>query len=350
MSYCINPKCPKRRNLDAQEYCQACGTTLLIQQRYRLLQPLRELDASSHTEVFTVDDRGTEKVLKVLKNLQFLSMFEREAHTLQKLKHPGIPKVDSDGYFCLANQIPQQYCLVMEKIEGQNLEQWLQQHEPLSQTQALIWLRQLLEVLEKVHQNQLFHRDIKPSNIMLKNDGQLALIDFGTVRQVSNTYLAKIGAGRDVTGIISPGYTPLEQINGKAVPQSDFYALGRCFVYLLTGIHPIDFAEDAQTGQIDWRESAPQISPWFADLIDHLIAPFPGKRPLNTEEIVQRLVIQDTQPLLKPVSKKSRWHWLIVVNLVLLIGQLVTGLFWLQAKQQLSDHHKSYRSTSQPQR
>lgn len=341
MSYCINPKCQKRHNLDDQEYCQACGTTLLLQKRYRLLQPLRELNESNHTEVFIVDDRGVQKVLKVLKNLQFRSMFEREAHTLQQLKHPGIPKVDSDGYFCISDQILHQYCLVMEKIEGQNLEQWLQQHEPLSQTQALIWLRQLLEILEKVHQNQLFHRDIKPSNIMLRDNGQLALIDFGTVRQISNTYLAKIGAGRDVTGIVSPGYTPLEQINGKAVPQSDFYALGRCFIYLLTGIHPIDFPEDAQTGQINWRENAPQVSSWFADLIDHLIAPFPGQRPLNTEEILQRLMIQDHQPLLKSVSQKSRWHWLIVVNIALLIMQLVTGLFWFHAKQQLLNQHKN---------
>lgn len=185
-----------------------------------------------------------------------------------------------------------------------------------------------------LHQSELFHRDIKLSNIMLKSDGQLGLIDFGTVRQVTNTYLAKIGGGLEVTGIVSPGYTPLEQVNGKAVPQSDFYALGRCLVHLLTGTHPLDFPEDAQTGELLWRNHVPQVETWLADLIDDLIAPFPGKRPLNTQEILQRLAIENILPRLKASLRKPRLHWLVILNIVLFVFQLVTGLLWLQAKQQ----------------
>jgi hypothetical protein len=55
---------------------------------------------------------------------------------------------------------------------------------------------------------------------MLKADGHLTLIDFGTAREVTETYHQKV-AGQNITGIISPGHTPLEQANGKAVPQSD---------------------------------------------------------------------------------------------------------------------------------
>ncbi|MEP0873343.1 serine/threonine protein kinase [Trichocoleus desertorum AS-A10] len=336
MSYCINPKCPVRQNPDDIAACLACGTPLLIQQRYRLVNPLRELDEPSQAEIFAIDDQGKIKVMKVLKNPRLLKLFEREAKTLQQLKHSGIPQVELDGFFTVTiHDNPQiLYCLVMQKIEGKNLEQWLEQQGPISEVLAWQWLKQLIEVLEKVHQHELFHRDIKLSNIMLQPQGQLALIDFGTVREVTNTYLAKVGSGREVTGIVSPGYTPLEQVNGKAVPQSDFYALGRSFVYLLTGKHPIDLPEDPQTGTLIWRNTAPQVSSRFADLIDDLMAPFPGQRPLNTQEILQRLTSSSLGRQKRLSLFKSRLQWLIIFNLCLFLLQLVTGLLWLQAQRQ----------------
>lgn len=129
MSYCINPKCHQRHNQDDLKTCSACGTSLLIQQKYRLLEPLRELDERGNTEIFAVDAGGITKVLKILQNPKLLPMFEREAHTLQRLQHPGIPRVEPDGYFTfeLANG-KKLHCLVMEKFAGQNLEQWLEQY------------------------------------------------------------------------------------------------------------------------------------------------------------------------------------------------------------------------------
>jgi serine/threonine protein kinase len=94
--------------------------------------------------------------------------------------------------------------------------------QPITQAQAIDWLQQLVDILEKVHRLNYFHRDIKPQNIMRKPNGQLVLIDFGTAREVSETYMAKVEGGLNVTGIVSPGYTPPEQTNGKAVPASDF--------------------------------------------------------------------------------------------------------------------------------
>ncbi|MCG8361718.1 MAG: serine/threonine protein kinase [Pseudanabaenales cyanobacterium] len=323
MSYCINPKCSARCNPDPLEHCQACTTPLLIQGRYRLIRPLRELDEWGHTEIFEVDDQGVSKVLKILKNPRLLPLFEREVKTLQQLQHLGIPQVESDGYFLFAlNNGPEIHCLVMEKITGENLEQWMEKRGAIDQALALKWLGQLAEILDQVHRNELFHRDIKLSNIMLRPNGQLALIDFGTVRQVTNTYLAKIGGRRDVTSIVSPGYTPLEQINGKAVPQSDFYALGRSFVYLLTGKHPVDFDEDNQTGRLNWRDHAPQILPWLANLIDDLMAPFPGQRPLNAQEILRRLAKGPTWPQQR-IASKSYIRLLVAVNIGLLIMQIV---------------------------
>jgi serine/threonine protein kinase/Flp pilus assembly protein TadD len=294
VSYCINPRCPNRQNPDNLANCQSCGTPLLVNNRYRLVKPLRELDEFSTTEIFEIDDAGTSKVLKVLKRPKLSQMFEREARVLQQLKHPGIPQVEADGYFTVyTGKVSKPlHCLVMHKIEGENLEQWLSKWGAVPQMLALDWLIQLAEIIKLVHNKDLFHRDIKPSNIMLDLSGKLVLIDFGTVREVTGTYLAKVGTDRQITGIISPGYTPPEQATGKAVPQSDFFAMGRTFVHLLTGLHPVELSENPQTGELIWREIAPDVSPDFANLIDDMMAPFPGKRPASAPLLLQRLKLQ----------------------------------------------------------
>lgn len=288
MSYCINPKCHIRHNPDSLVYCQNCGTSLLIGDRYRLVRPLRDLYELNNTEIFEVDDRGTAKVMKVLNSdrPKLVRLFEQEAHILQRLQHPGIPRVDA--YFVLSlNDAQKVYCLVMEKIEGQNLKQWLEENGSISETTAIDWLKQLLIILASVHSEKLLHRDIKPSNIMLRPDGQLVLIDFGTVRELTRTYISKLGWS-DVTQVYSVGYTPLEQIEGQAVLESDFFALGRTFVHLLTGIYPAELPKNPDN-QLIWRDRAPQTSAWLAHLIDQLIAPLPQNRPSNAQRILERL-------------------------------------------------------------
>ncbi|MBD2109311.1 serine/threonine-protein kinase [Nodosilinea sp. FACHB-13] len=329
MSYCINPKCPQRQQSDASTKCAACGTELVVCNRYRLLRPLRELDDWLPTDIFEVADQDGLKVMKVLKQPKLQPLFEREAQTLQRLDNPGIPRIAPDGYFTVTTSEGQSLaCLVMEKIAGLTLEQWLAKHGPVDQTLAQEWLRQASKILALIHQTELFHRDIKLSNLMLRPQGQLALIDFGTVRQMSNTYLAKIGGQRDITSIVSPGYTPLEQINGKAVPQSDFYALGRSLVHLLTGQHPVDLETDEATGALNWRESAPHVDHWFAELIDDLMAPFPGQRPLNVQEILRRL---DAKPVRPGQNTDQLWmQWLMGLNIALLLLHGVLGWRWVQ--------------------
>lgn len=306
VSYCINPKCQNRLNPDQLDICQSCGTPLLIKNRYRLIKPLRQLDPRSYTELWEIDDQGGTKVLKVLKenSPKLVDLFEQEAAVLQFLKHPGIPQVGIDGNFTFTpnNSTEKLYCLVMDKIEGQNLEDWVKQHGSISQKTAIAWLKEITDILGYLHENGLFHRDIKPSNIMLTPQGQLVLIDFGSAREISYTYLAKLNELFDRTEIISSGYTPLEQVKGKAVPQSDFYALGRTFVYLLTGKRPNEFPDNLKTGELIWEDQAPQISIWFAELINDMMAPFPGKRPQTTEIILQRL-------------NPSNWLMLILLRL-----------------------------------
>jgi hypothetical protein len=131
---------------------------------------------------------------------------------------------------------------------------------------------------------------------MLRATGNLALIDFGAAREATQTYYFAHQQG-NVTGVMSAGYTPNEQMNGQAVPQSDFFALGRTFVFLLTGKDPTKMY-DPLNDQLNWRNHAGQISPQFADLIDQMMARLPSQRPADAREILQRLA--DMEQVVKP--------------------------------------------------
>ncbi len=271
---------------------------MLLQGRYRVVSLI---GGGGFGKVFEVDDGGTSKVLKVLSLERFhnptikqkaIALFQREAELLRRLKHSGIPRIESDGYFTWSDGNAEPFhCLVMEKIPGSNLQQWLQarENQPLTTEQAHEWLIQLVEILKVLHQHQYLHRDIKLPNIMLRPDGQLVLIDFGAVRELTNSYLEKEQGKQTGTVLVSPGFTPPEQAEGHAVPQSDFFALGRTFVCLLTGKSPLDFPTNSQTGQLIWRDQATSVSPQLVNLIDRLIAPFPGQRPQNCQEILDYL-------------------------------------------------------------
>ncbi|WP_375515666.1 serine/threonine protein kinase, partial [uncultured Nostoc sp.] len=302
LCYCINPLCDQRQNPDNIENCLSCGTSLLINDRIRLIKPLRALtqELFTYMEVFEVEDAGThwnpvreQRIMKVLRwgSPKMVELIEQEALTLQLIHHPRIPKSTLDDFFTFVPNDTQLTlrCLVIDKVEGQNLEQWIEFNGRISQSLALEWFRQLIEILHDVHRSNFFHRDIKPSNIILQPNGQLSLIDFGVARRVTDTYLAKIsgsggtntgrGGRYEITSVVTPGYTSLEQIEGRAVPQSDFFALGRTFVHLVTATPPIDLSKDTKTGNLLWRKDAPQIDKPFADFIDELMAPLPGKRP-----------------------------------------------------------------------
>ncbi|NET49227.1 MAG: CHASE2 domain-containing protein, partial [Merismopedia sp. SIO2A8] len=243
----------------------------------------------------------TVKVLKILLETypKAVDLFKREFKVLSQLQHPGIPRVDPDGYFIIpsADSPQPSHCLIMERIPGVDLRKWLRNRNnaPISEMVALDWLTQLAEILEQLHQHHCFHRDIKPSNIMLRPDGQLVLIDFGAVREMTETFLHKKEGDITSTHLYSRGYTPMEQIQGRAVPESDFFALGRTFVHLITGCNPLDFPSDLETGVLLWRDRALHVTVAFADFIDQLMAPFVAQRPDGPQAILARIQLVQAQ-------------------------------------------------------
>lgn len=302
MHLCINPKCSYADESDNVEnsVCPQCGSLLLLEGRYWVTN-LVSLEGFG--KVYEVDDRGITKLMKVLliNDVQGISLFQREAEVLSQLSHPGIPKIDADGYFTFLTEgrVSPLHCLVLEKVSGINLQDWLStQPQPLSQTQAIAWLKYLVEILGQVHQHLYFHRDLQPTNILLTPEGRLVMINFGCGRDIFHNYLVKTERGvaptfqdKDYGNV--PGYTPPEQVRGRAVPQSDYFSLGRTFVYLLTGKSPQDFMEDPRTGELLWQHRSPQISPGFSDVIDYLMATLPGNRPHNAQMILMRLSTLD---------------------------------------------------------
>ncbi|HEY9705505.1 MAG TPA: serine/threonine-protein kinase, partial [Allocoleopsis sp.] len=244
--FCINPNCqrPDFPGNDSSNFCLSCGSPLLLNGKYRVGRLLS--DDSGFGNVYEAFIGFNARIIKVLKHSwnndqKAIKLFEQEYNVLNELSNKkgltGIPKAEDYFIYYTRENIPL-YCLVMEKVEGIDLDQWLKNNRKLKdQELAIKWLKEIINILAEVHKLNWFHRDIKPGNIMMRHNGELVLIDFGTAREETNTYYQNL-QGRNVTGIISAGYTPNEQQNGQAVTQSDFFALGRTFVHLLTGLHP----------------------------------------------------------------------------------------------------------------
>ena len=311
-------------------------------------KPLRELDGQHHTEVFEIEevtaashsgefgDCSRFKILKVLTSSRrrLIELFEQEGKILQQLEHLPISRVDRCFTFVPKNSNRKLRCLIMEKVEGENLKQWLKTNGKLSETEAIDWLQQMLTILTQVHHQRILHRDIKPSNIMLRPDGKLILIDFGTARKLTYTYIEKLN-NSEITRIYSSGYTAPEQLQGQAVDRSDFFALGRTFVHLMTGIYP-DNLPKSGSQQLIWQDLAPQISSPLKDLIDRTIS-------LSSVNRLSESEIQEQLDLIRNRSTTKVWHdrlvktWqrsIIIISLssiaiaCLIIG--IRSLGWLQ--------------------
>lgn len=268
-----------------------------------------------------------------------LQLFEQEAAVLARLDDPGVPKVENDSYFFVnLGNSPNRLlpCLVMEKIHGQTLQDVLN-HYPQGCSEAAVrdWLAQALEILRKLHRSGIIHRDLKPSNLMLREEtGQLVAIDFGGAKQIGSMLL---GSGAVSTRLISPGYSPPEQIIGEAIgPAADFYALGRTMIQLLTG-QDLGDLQDPITGEFRWRNQV-NVSSDLADLLDDMVRIDAQQRPATAEDIQRRLKTRITrQRQANPVTIPLSEEIAIAVDAGLeaanqaisLVGEGVTGVIRL---------------------
>ena len=229
MSYCVNPNCTNRLNLDRDEVCQACQTPLFLGgDRFRAIEKLSNSAKSHPWEVFKVEDitdpgSSKYKVLKTLKynTSDYIRWFDGEIKILLESHFPGIPKLETNFTIPEAPEIdrPELRCLVMEYIDGVNLETWLTKNKLASsiddELKAFQWLKEVIIILNYIHDRGYFHRDIKPANIMLGDRNHLTLIDYGHAMKIEEIPSSQ-------TRIYSSTYTSPEQREGRAVLQIRF--------------------------------------------------------------------------------------------------------------------------------
>jgi serine/threonine protein kinase, bacterial len=159
---------------------------------------------------------------------QFLTRFQREARAVARLKDPGLVAVYDQG---LEGQHP---FLVMELVEGGTLRELLRERGPMPPHAVAAVLRPVLSGLAVAHRAGLVHRDIKPENVLISDDGEVKIADFGLVRAVAE---AKITSTSVILG--TAAYLSPEQVaTGDAGPRSDVYAVGILSYELLTGVTP----------------------------------------------------------------------------------------------------------------
>ena len=225
-------------------------------------------------------------------------LFDIEAQVLYELgNHDQIPRL-------LAHfEDEREFYLAQELIEGELLTQELVGGQPWSESRVVALLQDILQVLAFVHQQQVIHRDIKPSNLIRRQqDGKIVLIDFGAVKQVSTQVVNRKTGQTKTISIGTQGYTPKEQLGGNPRYSSDVYAVGIVGIQALTGIHPRRLGEDSETGEINWRTSAPQVSSELAAILDRMVRyDFRVRYPTATEalEALQNLprTLSESPPL-----------------------------------------------------
>lgn len=153
-----------------------------------------------------------------------------EIDMLKKLNHPHLPSIIDviDGN--------DSFLIVMDYIEGNPLDKALAATGAQSQENVINWAKQLCDVLGYLHSREppIVYRDMKPSNVMLKSDGNVVLIDFGTAREYKSQNVA------DTTCLGTRGYAAPEQFGGmgQTDARTDIYCLGATIYHLVTGHNP----------------------------------------------------------------------------------------------------------------
>ena len=258
-------------------------------QRFEWLEPLAQGGMGT---VYLVEDRSRNRTRCVVKQLRCASndkddiseaqrLFKREAELLRALDHPGIVRF-LDNHMTVEGQS----FLVMDYVNGNNLETILQNFGPFSQDDAVKVGIQICEVLEYLHEHDppIIYRDLKPSNLMLTPEGQIVFIDFGIAR----VFMPKQSATRVVTA----GYSPPEQYFGKPEIRSDLYALGATMAHLLTGVRPRPLNPSVPSHHVA------DVLPNLDRLIRELTAHSPEDRPMSARLVRHRLyrIYQEIYP------------------------------------------------------
>jgi eukaryotic-like serine/threonine-protein kinase len=249
-------------------------------------------------DVFAGDDRTEGRVAA--------ERFRREAEAAARLKSPHTVQLYDFG----VTEEGRLY-LVMELLEGVNLDQLVSRDGPLPAARVAHILRQVCESLEEAHDAGLVHRDIKPANIHLGRVGRehdfVKVLDFGLVKSIGGTEgtdsLASVGA----VALGTPAYMAPEMIHGETVDgRADLYSLGCVAYYLLTG-HLVFEADTMLQTIVLHLQQAPvppsrrtdnPVPPALERLVLACLAKSAADRPQSAAELAAGLALFDTEPVI----------------------------------------------------
>lgn len=347
MTQCVNTQC-LHKNSEGSIHCSLCGSQLIIGEQFRavgLLSDRNNILTPRQAKTFDVIAIPTQEkiILRVIQSdepslttpLLESVLALRQVHSLNV--EPGIMQLaDPKGYFTwhILPEEPESHFMATKKVEGTPLDEWIEQNGPIDEEVAFIWLKQLIQSADTLHQEGFVHQDIKPSNIIVRNsDKQLVLIDLGAIRYIDprRSVNTNIQQGLETYPIIgTPGYQAPEQAEGKPSQASDYYAIGCTLIHLLTDTHPADLPS-SDAGVIMWQEqrssrettlpatSESAISEPFADLIDRLTHPNHLYRPLTAGDILQYIDNPPETSSQTPTASKKKGLKTRTVKLAALI-------------------------------
>ncbi|GBD89136.1 serine/threonine-protein kinase PrkC [bacterium BMS3Abin03] len=244
-----------------------------------------------------LDRKVAIKVLNPIltKDSHFTERFRHEAKIQASLIHPNI--VTLYNYFYEGDN----YCMVMEYVDGIMLKQLISNTGPLPEQRAIWILNQMLEAVGYAHKKGIIHRDIKPSNILIAGDDTVKILDFGIAKILQDKGLTKTGTKMGTIYYMSP-----EQI--KAVKdidnRTDIYSLGVTFYEMLSGRVPFNVDTDSDfeimneivSGEIkDPRGFYPHISEWVVNVLFASVKKDRNERIADTDEFIKLLLAKQSK-------------------------------------------------------
>lgn len=270
--------------------------------RYRLLSLL---GTGENSAVFLARHTGLDRLaaIKILpahrvKDTSYLGRFYREAKAVASLNHPNIVRaydVDSQK-----NDDTELHYLVLEYIDGTNLEKLVIRDGRLSPSVAVDAIRQAAMGLGHAHEAGLVHRDVKPSNILIDGEGTVKLLDLGLARFFRDEEEESLTLKHDEKVLGTADYlSPEQAIDSHAVDhRADIYSLGCTLFYVLTGKPPFNDGTLVQrmlahqTRPVpSLSESREDIAPGLQPIIEKMMAKKPGDRYQSATDIVDELTV-----------------------------------------------------------
>lgn len=240
-----------------------------------------------------------------------------ETDMLKNLSHPNLPSIidviDTEDSFLI----------VMDYIEGRGLDSLLKEFGAQPQEYVIEWAKQLCDVLGYLHTRKppIIYRDMKPSNVMLKPDGDVTLIDFGTAREFKATSV------EDTTCLGTRGYAAPEQYggHGQTDARTDVYCLGATLYHLVTGHNPAQPPYE----MYPIRQWDPNLSSGLEEIILKCTKYNPSDRYQNCQELLYALEHYDELDEEYRSSQKSKLKIFAVtagITAVLGLTSLITGI------------------------